>query len=91
MPAKAAPETYLSLNELGRRANISYPTALKLVANKVIAPDAYQGRTALFKASRWEELRKTIRENVIDYSARDAARFVLDAQHPLNIAANLQA
>lgn len=83
----SAPEQYLSLSELSRKAGISYPTALKLVANGVITPDAHQGRTALFRASRWESLRKTIKDNVITYSPRDAAAFVRDARHPLNLQA----
>lgn len=76
MPTQSAPERYLSLNEVARTFEISYPTALKLYASGVLKPDAHQGRTALFKASRSEELRKTIRANVITYVPREVAQAV---------------
>ncbi len=74
MPATPAPERYLSLNEVARKFDISYPTALKLYANGTLKPDAHQGRTALFKASRSEELRKIIRTNVVIQTPRAVGR-----------------
>jgi hypothetical protein len=85
MPATSTPEIYLSLSELSRKAGISYPTALRLVASGVIEPDGHVGRTGLYKASRWEELRKTIRANVIDYATSSDFRFITDHSHPLNL------
>jgi hypothetical protein len=76
--------TYLSLMELARKAGISYPTALKLVANRIIEPDATSGRTKLFSASRWEELRGVIRKNVAYYGAGRDFDFITKAAHPLN-------
>ncbi len=84
MPTPSAPETYLSLSELSRKAGISYPTALKLVANGIIRADANVGRTWLFKASSWESLRRTIRENVITYGAGGDFKFITNKTHPLN-------
>ncbi|MEA3213315.1 MAG: hypothetical protein QOE70_6372 [Chthoniobacter sp.] len=84
MPTTSAPEQYLSLNELARKANISYPTALRLAAAKIIEPDAFTGRTGLYKASRWEELRQIIRDNVIPYGVSNDYRFITDASHPLH-------
>lgn len=67
MPTSTPPESYLSLNQLAARVGVSYPTALKLVTEEVIKPDATTGRMALFKESRVEELRSTIRQSVRSY------------------------
>lgn len=83
MPTTAEPEAYLSLSELARKAGISYPTALKLVADEILVPDATAGRMGLYKATRWDELRQTIRKNVIHYHG--GSRFVFDPAHPLNL------
>ena len=76
------PEIMLSLNELARKANISYPTMLKLASNGIIKPDAYSGRTLLFKSSRWEELRRAIRESLYGYGGYVRAQFDRP-DHPL--------
>ena len=48
----------------------------------LVTPDGFTGRTALFKVSRWPELHIAIRERVLDYSTRDAARMFL-SERPL--------
>ena len=83
------PETYLSLSELARKANVCNYTVVRLVGNGVIKPDGFTGRMALFQLSRWPELKTAIRENVISYSTRDAARMILNEQRP-DLAAQFQ-
>lgn len=67
MAKTSSPENLLTLNQLAGQVGVSYPTALKLVTEGVIKPDATTGRMALFKASRVEELRQTIRKSIRNY------------------------
>lgn len=67
MAKTSSPENLLTLNQLAGQVGVSYPTALKLVTEGVIQPDATAGRMSLFKASKVEELRQTIRKNVRNY------------------------
>ena len=88
---KSAPETFLSLSQVARKADISYPTALKLLSEKKLIPDARTSSgTWLFKASRWDELRRILRENLYHYGAH-YVRVQYDApDHPLNLAADFR-
>jgi hypothetical protein len=87
----SAPQKLISLSEVARRANISIATAVKLANNGILKPDAYAGRTYLYRETRWEELREAIRQNVISYSPRDYADYMLNPTHPLNPATAFQA
>ena len=90
MPVSTStPEKYLSLNQLAGQAGICNYTAKRLMDAGHITPDGFTGRTALFAASRFAELAKAIRANVIPYARNGDLGFFSDANHPLNLASNL--
>jgi hypothetical protein len=54
---------------------------MRLAADGILKPDGHVGRMGIYKASRWEELRQIIRENVIYYGV---GSFITNPEHPLN-------
>ena len=54
------PEELLTLNQLHRKLDISYPKVLQLVKEKVLPPDFTNQASYLFRASRLPEIKATV-------------------------------
>ena len=76
------PERLLSLNELSRELNITWPRALELARVGVLSPDFVASQSHLFRLSRIPELRRAVGDGTGLARAIKARQAQLDQRGP---------